>query len=231
MGRVDGAGAPPAPGPSGEPSTPGPDPYPRTSRARTAALGTGVWLVAVASVASLSWVVIDAAGHQVGARSSEPSALGIPAEIVGTPGKPSPPTTVTVTSRPTVTSSARPRVTRTTRPVRTPTRTRRSVRRTIPPWPTYRWTMSPMPSPPRTVVTTMTPATVSRTTQGGTLTLSCLHEAIFHWSAQPADGWTAQWHSTRSDSIEVEFEREGRDNDLHLYGACRDEGPQIRVWD
>ena len=163
------------------------------------------WLGAVATVAGVSWLAIDAAGQQVGGVSGDSGVSGVSGSLrggepggtfgsgVGTGGATAPaagPGNLPLPgARPTTTSSS-----------------------------------------PKATATTATAVSATKVTVGGTVSLTCAAAGVSGWSAQPAYGWTVKLRRSTARTVEVGFASQGGDgSQVRVSGLCSGGQPSFRV--
>ena len=157
-------------------------------------LAVSAWVAVVIAGSALTWLAIDRAGQQVTGDGADATATE-PA-VVGTIG-----------SAPLTTRTPRPK------PSVTPSRTSSAA-------PTV--SSSPTHAPPRSTASsprTSSPQvrTETRTWSGaaGSVTVSCTGHTARFKGASPNDGWSVERGDTVGDSIEVKFEKNGTEVQVH----------------
>ena len=178
------------------------------------------WVLVVAAVGSVTYLVVDRAGEGIGDTStSRPMAA--------------PPTTTPTASS----TSTSPRPSRTPEPTRTTTRTPRPTSVSTPaPAPT-RTTTRPKATTPAPAPTRTTTAPVSRTktfsTAGGTVVATCTDGRVRLDSVTPRNGWRFETDD-EGGYVEVQFKTVGGDeedeDEVEVKIACRS-GVPTRVDD
>ena len=154
------------------------------------------WILVVAAVAAVTFVVVDRAGRAVGQASAARTVAPLPSRSVSPPPAPSPATrTATPSSTPT------PATARTTAP--SPTRT----------------SSRPAPTPTPAVRPAAT-RTASFTTEGGTVVASCAGTVLTLGSITPRDGWRFEKESEHG-GLEVKFKAREEDvDDVEIVIGC-----------
>lgn len=163
-------------------------------------LATLVWLLVVAVVGSVTYLVVDRAGRGIGDTSAT-SPMAAPV--------------VSATPSPGATRSS-------AAPSPTPTRTRSATPTSAPSAPA---TSSPRPTATSAPVPTRssTPAPVSRTrsfpTRGGTVVATCVDGRVRLDSITVKDGWSFE-KDVEHGNVEVKFEAEEED-EIEVTIGCR----------
>ena len=79
--------------------------------------------------------------------------------------------------------------------------------------------------------TTSTPPAQSRTktasTDGGTVVVTCRVGAPLDYLVNPAQGWTADDHTSGAQEVSVKLRR--RDRTIEVHATCVDGSPEIKV--
>lgn len=164
-----------------------------------------VWLLVVAAVGSVTYLVVDRAGRGIGDTSqSRPLAVATPASATPAPTRATP------------------------RPSRTPTRTAspspRSSSTRSPANPAPATTAAPAP----TATTAPAPRTESFSTRGGTVVATCIDGSVRLDSITVRDGWRFE-REVEDGYVEVKFDAEEAD-EIELKIGCRG-GVPVRVGD
>lgn len=150
-----------------------------------------VWLLAVAAVGSVTYLVVDRAGQEIG------DVRGTPRVVAG------PSVRASSTSAPPTRTSPRPTPTRTKKPTPTPSPTRTTA--TVAPQPTSTpATTTTEPTRTATPSPTRSTRTDSFSTRGGTVVASCTGDRIEVESITPRDGWRIE-RDVEGDQLEVHF--------------------------
>lgn len=160
-----------------------------------------VWVLVVAAVGSVTYLVVDRAGRGIG-DTSQTRPLAVAPSTTPTPSptqsSPRPSRTPSRTSSP----SASPRPTASTASTATPTRT--------PPAP---------PAPTRTTAAPPASSTRSFATAGGTVVATCTDGVVRLDSITVRDGWRFETEKEEG-YLEVKFESAG-DDEVELKIGCR----------
>ncbi len=213
-----------------------------------------LWLLCVGAVGGGAWYAIDSAGRQVavlaGSRDDvDPQGAGSQDDGAATPddpatsasgdGTPSPVATTSQASdgttgtisgggTPSDGATTPPASTSSSRPVR---QQPQGTATTSSPRPS-RTTRSPEPSQTSsTTTTTSTPPAQSRTktasTDGGTVVVTCRVGAPLDYLVNPAQGWTADDHTSGAQEVSVKLRR--RDRTIEVHATCVDGEPRTEV--
>ena len=155
------------------------------------------WVLVVAAVAAVTFVVVDRAGRGVGQASAARTVAPLPSEASSLPPSPTPsPTSAPVrptTSTPTPTRTAPPAPTRTSRPP------------------------APVTTPTLRLAETRT---ASFTTEGGTVVASCAGTVLTLGSITPRDGWRFE-KDVEHGALEVKFASSAEDvDDVEVAIGC-----------
>lgn len=155
------------------------------------------WVLVVAAVAAVTFVVVDRAGRGVGQASAARTVAPLPSRSVSPPPSPGPATsTATPSSTPTPVTA---------RSAAAPSPTRTSRRPTPTPTPAVR------PAGTRTA---------SFTTEGGTVVASCAGTVLTLGSITPRDGWRFEKESEHG-GLEVKFTAREEDvDDVEIVLGC-----------
>ena len=169
------------------------------------------WVLVVAAVGSVTYLVVDRAGQGIGDTStSRPMAAA-------------PTTTPTVSA-----TSTSPRPSRTPEPTRT-TRTPRPTSVSTPAPATTRTTTRPEATTPAPPPATRTAAPASRTksfsTAGGTVVATCTDGRVRLDSVTPRNGWRFEDEAEHG-YVKVKFEAE-EENEVELTIGCRSGVPTL----
>ncbi len=164
------------------------------------------WLLVVASVGGVTYLVVDRASRGVGQAPAASAVAALPAAEESAPTPSSSPTR-TRTSTPT------PTRTRTTAPAPAPTRTAAPTR-TPAPTRTSPTTSAPAPTRARTTPTT---TKASFATRGGTVVASCTSGKVRLESITVRDGWRFET-DTEDGHLEVHFK--GGEDEVELTIGC-----------
>ena len=161
------------------------------------------WVLVVAGVAAVTFVVVDRAGRGVGQASAARTVAAVPSSTPSPSARPSTPE-ATPTPSPAATTAAPTRTT----PPRTVLPT--PVRSTRPPRPDSTPTVRPAEA-----------RTVSFTTEGGTVVVSCSGTRLSLDSITPRDGWRFETE-TEGDALEVHFKpRASEVDEVEIAIGCR----------
>jgi hypothetical protein len=160
-------------------------------------LAATAWVGVVIIGSALTWFAIDRAGQQV--TNSSASADTTQPAVVGTIGDP-PISSSTPTHSPAALAT----------PSRTPSRTATTA-------PTSAPTKKPGGSSPKPAATAQTEL---RTWSGvaGSVTVSCTGRTVRFKGASPNDGWHVERGDDSGDSIEVKFEK--NETEVQVHATC-----------
>ncbi len=168
-----------------------------------------VWLLVVAAVGSVTYLVVDRAGKEIGDTSGTSQVVAAPSLRTSTTSRPTP-----SSPRPTATR------TRTTTPKSTPKSTPTPTVSAVTPVPSRRTT--PIEAPPTPTPTTSPTRTASFTTKGGTVVASCTGDRMVVGSIRPRNGWSLE-REVEGDHLEVHFK--ASEDEVEIKIRCRDGVP------